>query len=199
MKNNNALIIIAKLPQQDSVMTRLIGSMSDEKRVKLYIYLLEHTINKLRSISGVDSFISYSPPNADSYFLRFGLKMFPMSEGNLGKKMFNAMSRVLTEGYQRAVLVGVDIPELSSSIILRAFKLLSDNDIIFGPARDGGYYLVGINSPIKEIFEHVQWSSEKTLKQSMEQAKRYGYHVTLTGTLSDIDTIEDVIRAGFFF
>lgn len=199
MKDNNALIIIAKLPQRDSVMTRLIGSMSDEKRIELYIYLLEHTIQKLKEIPEVDTFISYSPPGADSYFSRFGLNLLPLSKGDLGKRMFNAMSKVLTEGYQKAVLVGVDIPELSSSIILKAFELLSDNDVVYGPAKDGGYYLVGIKTLVKEIFQDVQWSTDQTLKQSLERAKICGCRVAMTETLYDIDTIEDVKRAGFLF
>ncbi len=199
MKNKYALIIIAKYPDKDNVMTRLKGSMSDEKRLELYISLLKNTIRKLKEISGVDTFIAYAPPKADEYFSGFGVKLIPLSEGDLGERMFNALNRVLNEGYQKAVLVGIDIPGLTSSIVLKAFELLSYNDVVFGPAKDGGYYLVGIKSPAKEIFKHIQWSTDKTLNQSIERAKQFGYSVALTETFSDIDTIEDVKKAGLIF
>jgi rSAM/selenodomain-associated transferase 1 len=199
MKKNNALIILAKYPDPDEVKTRLIGSMPDKKRLELYVYLLDNTVRKLMTVPGVDSFISYSPRSSERYFSGFGLEVFPQSEGDIGERMFNAINLVLGSSYQRAVLVGVDIPDISDMIVLKAFELLLDCDIVFGPVRDGGYYLVGLKTPIREIFRDVEWSTEKTLKQSMEIASACGYRVALTETLDDIDTIEDVNKAGFLF
>ncbi len=199
MKNKYALIIIAKYPDKDNVMTRLKGSLPDEKRLELYISLLKNTIHKLKEISGVDTFIAYAPSKAHEYFSGFGLKLIPLPEGDLGKRMYHAFSKIFSEGYQKAALVGVDIPELTSSIVLKAFELLIDNDIVFGPAKDGGYYLVGMKTLIKVLFEGVPWSSNQTLKKSMERAQQGGYSVALTEALSDMDTIEDVKRAGFSF
>lgn len=199
MKNRNALIIIAKTPRGDSVKTRLNGFMTEEKRIKLYEYLLQTTINKLSAIRGVDTWIAYPPLNDDDYFSQFRTGLLPLPEGDLGERMYHAFSMVFDKGYQKAVLVGVDIPELSESVILHAFELLSKSDIAFGPARDGGYYLVGMNTLINEIFELIQWSTAQTLKQSIERAQKFGYSVAFTETLSDIDTAEDVKRAGFEF
>lgn len=192
MKNGNSLIILAKSPLKDNVKTRLIGHLSDEERLNLYEYLLKNTITKLSDIPGVDSFISYSPADAGTYFSRFGLRMFPQSRGDIGERMFNAISRVLTSGYRKVALVGVDIPEISDSIVLRAFDLLTDNDIAIGPARDGGYYLVGLKAPVREIFEDMEWSTPQTLRQTLQKASSCGYSTALTETLSDIDTITDV-------
>ncbi len=195
--NRNALIIIAKQPEMNSVKTRLTGSMPDKERLKLYISMLESTVRKLGSIEFADPFIAFAPGNAETYFLKFGLNLLPLPEGDLGKKMFHAMSSALNKGYEKTVLVGVDIPDLSELIISRAFELLSDSDIVYGPAKDGGYYLVGFKAPIKEIFEGIQWSTDRTLKQSMENASRNGYSIAFTKTLSDVDTPEDAQRAGF--
>lgn len=193
----NALIIIAKQPKMNSVKTRLAGSMSDKERLELYISMLESTVHRLGSITGVDSFIAFAPLNAESYFLKFGLNLLPLPEGDLGERMFHSMNLVLGKGYEKTVLVGVDIPGLSESIISNAFELLSDIDIVFGPAKDGGYYLVGFKTPIKEIFEGIQWSTDRVLKQSMENASRNGCSIAFTKTLSDVDTPEDVQKAGF--
>ena len=85
---------------------------------------------------------------------------------------------------------------INSSIVLNAFDLLSDNDIVFGPARDGGYYLVGLKTPIREIFQDIQWSTSLTLKESLDKASNKGYEVAFTEMLSDIDTIDDLKRVG---
>lgn len=194
MKNENALIIFAKAPMGGNVKTRLAGHLPKADRLRLYTSLLESTIEKLRDIPGIDTFISYAPPEESGFFERFGLKMFSQTEGDIGRRMHNALGRVLEEGYGRAVLVGVDIPALSASIVRKAFGLLSDSDVVFGPAQDGGYYLVGLRAPAEEIFADIGWSTETTLKQSVEKAEEAGLGVAFVDTLSDIDRPEDLER-----
>lgn len=194
--NDNALIIIAKYPEEKNVKTRLKGSMPDEKRLDLYVSMLENTLHKLKSVPGVDTFIAYAPESGKDYFTRFGVGLILLPEGDLGVRMFHAFRELFKAGYHRAVLVGADIPDLSSTIILKAFALLSLDDIVYGPAVDGGYYLVGMRTLIKEIFEDVPWSSDQTLNRSIEKARQSGYSVALAETLSDVDTIDDVRRSG---
>ena len=194
--NDNALIIIAKYPEKENVKTRLKGSMPDEKRLDLYVSLLKHTLDKLTSIPGVDTFIAYAPESGRDYFTRFGVGLILLPEGDLGMRMFHAFRELFKAGYQRVALVGADIPDLSSAIILKAVTLLSLDDIVYGPAKDGCYYLVGMRKLIKEVFEDVPWSSDQTLKRSIEKAGQFGFSVAFTKTLSDVDTIEDVRRAG---
>ncbi len=192
MKNRHALIIIAKYPEQGLVKTRLKGFLTDRKILALYTYLLEHTIEKLRAIPGVDTYIAYAPENAEEYFLRFGLSLIGLSSCDLGLNMSHSFNAVFKRGYQRAALVGADIPDLSASIVLQAFEQLTDHDLVYGPAEDGGYYLVGMNTMITAVFENVPWSSEHTLRISQDQAEKSGYTVGYTQTLGDIDKIEDV-------
>ena len=194
--NDNALIIIAKYPEKKNVKTRLKGSMSDEQRLDLYISLLNRAMTDLGDIPGVDTFIAYAPKEREDYFLRFNLGLIPLNEGDLGAGMFKAFEEVFRLGYKRASLVGADIPDLSPAIILEAFNVLSENDLVYGPAKDGGYYLVGMRKLIREIFENVPWSSDQTLKKSLEQADKSGSTFGLTEMLSDIDRIEDVRNAG---
>jgi rSAM/selenodomain-associated transferase 1 len=197
--NRNALIIIAKRPDKKKVKTRLRNRMTDEQRVKLYTTLLEDTISRLRGIRGTDTFIAFAPDSAVNYFSRFSLSLLPLSQGDLGDAMLYAFQEVFHKGYTNAVLVGVDIPRLTADIILKAYAILSHKNVVFGPAQDGGYYLVGMRGLKKEIFNQVPWSSEQTLKKSVERADRFGYSTGMTDMLSDIDTIEDARTAGLFF
>jgi len=198
MKNNNALIVIAKYPANGEVKTRLKG-ISDEKKVSIYISLLNRTMSKLSSIPYTDTFIAYAPENAEEYFSQFKVNLMLLSEGDLGERMFEAFKNLFEQGYKSVSLVGADIPDLSSKIIEGSFSVLSEKDLVFGPAEDGGYYLVGMTSLIKEVFEEVPWSSDVTLSESLKQAERFGDSVGFTEELFDIDTIEDLKRAGIRF
>jgi len=193
--NRNALIIIAKYPEEGQVKTR-IEELSDGQRTELYKKLLARTMKKLSSIRGVDTFIAFAPESAEGYFAQYGVKCIPLHKGDLGSRMYTAFEKVFSAGYQRAALVGADIPDLSPAIILNAIDILSTHDLVFGPAEDGGYYLVGMRKLIKEVFEDIPWSSDQTLERSLDQSVKFKYSVGLTKTLSDIDTIDDVKRAG---
>ena len=190
MKNKYALIIFAKSPETGNVKTRLAGRLDDAERLKLYASMLDGTIEKLRTISKADTLVCYD--GDEKYFAKFGLRTFPQSEGDLGERMHLAMKGLFEEGYLKVVLVGVDIPGLTPRIVLNAFNLLSDSDAVFGPATDGGYYLVGLKSPNKKIFVDIEWSTNTTLKQTLAKAKEAGLKISITDILSDVDRPEDL-------
>ncbi len=189
---NTALIIFCKSPDPSTVKTRLSPVLNDEERIRLYTFLLIKAITTLRDIEDTDVYLCYSPPDAESRFKRFGLKLFPQTEGDLGVRMANAFNRIFTDGYTRAIIVGVDIPELDGNIIKKASSILENKDIVFGPAHDGGYYLVGMNHLHTEIFEGIPWSSVNTLKSSLGRADALGLTYGLTKKLHDLDTPEDL-------
>ncbi len=190
---NPALIIFCKSPDPSLVKTRLYPALSDEERIRLYTFLLIRAITTLRDIEDTDVYLCYSPPDAESRFERFGLKLFPQTEGDLGDRMANAFNRIFSEGYTRAVITGVDIPDLDGDVVKDAFSILESKDLVFGPAHDGGYYLVGMNSLHPEIFVGIPWSSDNTLESSLKRADALGLTYGLTQKLHDIDTPEDLV------
>lgn len=194
--NDQALILMAKFPDPKEVKTRLKGHMTDRDRMTLYTTLLRRTIGKMTSLDSIDTFITYWPDSARDYFLRFGSDVFPQTKGDLGEKMYAAVHYCFQKAYRSVVLIGVDIPDISEAIVQQAFDYLRNHDIVFGPAADGGYYLVGLNQPLKELFHGMPWSTGQVLTKSLELAKKSGYSVVLTEILEDIDTIDDVIRFG---
>ena len=195
MNNRNALIIIAKHPQKGAVKTRIKG-LSDEQRVELYTRLLNDTMEKLSSFSGVDTYIAFAPSHTKDFFSRFNVGLIPLSDGDLGERMYEAFNCTFKKEYKKICLVGADIPDLSESIIIDSFNQLSEHDLVYGPARDGGYYLIGMSKLIKEVFNNVPWSSPMTLESSMNNAKQAGYSVGRITELSDIDTFEDAKKHG---
>lgn len=196
--NEQALILMAKFPHPDMVKTRLKGHMTDRDRITLYTTFLRQTIRKMESLQGIDTFITYTPASSLHFFSQFGLQAFPQAEGDLGQKMFEAMNTCFQKGYCSVVLIGVDIPDITDSTVTTAFEYLRNSDIVFGPAADGGYYLVGLTRPIMEVFDAIPWSTGAVLRQSIEKAKTIGLSVAMTEILRDIDTIDDVKRSGLF-
>ncbi|MEO8167669.1 MAG: TIGR04282 family arsenosugar biosynthesis glycosyltransferase, partial [bacterium] len=95
------------------------------------------------------------------------------------------------DGAKRTVIIGTDVPELSASIIESAFHQLNDHDVVLGPSTDGGYYLLGMKPPVKEVFDGIEWSSEKVYAQTVKclQTSRLSY--ARLPEFADVDTEED--------
>jgi rSAM/selenodomain-associated transferase 1 len=195
MINRDALIVIAKYPEIGAVKTRIRG-LSDHQRVELYNKLLIDTMVKLSSITGVDIFIAFAPDNAGDFFARFNVGLIPLSGGDLGDRMYQAFQDTFLKGYEKISLVGADIPDMSSAIIKDSFNELREHDIVFGPATDGGYYLIGMKRLIHEVFTNVPWSAGNTLNISLKNAKQAGCSIGFTDELSDVDTYEDAKKHG---
>jgi len=195
MMDTNALIIFAKFPDK-SVKTRLKGFLSEQKRIILYEFLLSSTVKKLNTCAGVDVYLCFTPRQKEDYFLRYGLRLFPQSDGDLGMRMFEAFRYVFKIGYQKAVLVGTDVPTLTKRIVMNALYLLERDDVVFGPALDGGYYLIGMKKNYSDIFNGIEWSSPSTLSESITKAQACGLKIGFVESLSDIDTIEDLRKTG---
>ena len=105
--------------------------------------------------------------------------------------MCNAFNYAFKQGYDKAVLIGSDLPDISPEIIGKAFDEIEQNDVVFGPAEDGGYYLVGMKKQHKFIFENKPWSEPTLLKQTLDELRKQEVSFSLLQTLNDIDTFED--------
>ena len=89
------------------------------------------------------------------------------------------------------MLIGTDCPSLEGKHIIQAFEALNQSDLVLGPARDGGYYLIGMKRRADFLFEGITWSTAQVLSQTLSLASQWGLRTTLLPELSDIDTQED--------
>jgi len=138
--------------------------------------------------------IFYDPPERlHDFELWLPGNQFILQQGDdVGERMDNAIRELLACGAEKAVLTGADIPDLSAEIISDAFALLDDAEIVIGPAKDGGYYLIGMKEPHGEIFRGIPWSTERVFEQTVCKIKELQLRVNYTITLSDIDRFEDL-------
>ncbi|WP_287373238.1 TIGR04282 family arsenosugar biosynthesis glycosyltransferase [Prosthecochloris sp.] len=186
------LIVFTRNPVKGQVKKRLAAATSDDFALKVY--------NKLRSItqeassaSGADIAVYYDNHLPDDDIFRGEKTKTFLQEGNdLGTRMFNAFKQGFSENYRRIALIGTDCPELTGTIIRNAFGALEQHHAVLGPAKDGGYYLIGLRALLSELFIGKQWSTSTVCREAENELDRHGLDYALLQTLSDIDTVEDL-------
>jgi uncharacterized protein len=182
------LIVFAKFPQIGRVKTRLAKGLGHTAALAFYRRTLADTIAKTRSGPWA-TLLCVSPDAA-----RRVSRVWPPRIGRTGQgrgDLGQRMARSLGGRTGPAVIVGGDIPELARCDIAAAFAALGSADIVFGPAEDGGYWLVGVRTGrfARHLFDRVRWSSEHALADTLANAKCT--RVAKLRTIADIDTEED--------
>ena len=179
MKNKKALILFTKNPELGKVKTRLAKTIGDEKALEIYIKLLQHTKEIVQELD-VDKFVFYSEAVIDDDIWepsKFNKKV--QFGSDLGSRMHNAFGDLFQLDYQSVCIIGSDCYELNSEIIAGAFDDLTRNDVVIGPTFDGGYYLLGMNKLVPELFENKNWSTETVYNETLTDFKNLALSITL--------------------
>lgn len=186
-----ALIIFVRNPELGKVKTRLAKSVGDEKALEIYKDLLRHT-HEITLDVACDKFIFYADAINTTDIWENNLFNKELQSGiELGQKMNNAFLKLFQKGYCKIVIIGSDCPSLTTGIIEEAFAKLDEADVIIGPSKDGGYYLLGLSDLITGLFENKEWSTDKVFAGTLENIHSENKKYALLPKLADIDTIED--------
>lgn len=193
--NYNALIIFFKCPEKGKVKTRLAAKIGEEKALELYTCFLKDIINQSKSVNA-DTIIFYSgnPESLSAEIKNSASRIIPQLGNDLGERMSNAFKETFSSGYSRCILIGSDIPEITSGILNNSFTVLEKKDVVIGPSHDGGYYLIGFNRNSFEdsLFREVEWSTPSVLDTTVEKISVTGKTSGMIEKLNDIDTFDDI-------
>lgn len=190
--NNAALIIFQKNAVLGKVKTRLGASVGDVKALEVYNWLTSYTHEQVKGLN-VDKFLFYSEFIPEHSSLDFPEYQFEIQSGNsLGDRMSKAFALLFAKGYKHIVIIGTDCPDLKTEDLNQSFLKLSQADLVVGPAKDGGYYLIGMNQFIPELFKDIPWSTSRVLDKTLERANTLKIDYEFLRTHADIDTIEDL-------
>lgn len=206
--NSNAVAVFTKYPHPGQVKTRLAAVIGGEKACLLHTKMAYHVLNQAISLQKeqiADCLIFFHGENEklmlkwfqnglDPQFIHEPLRFFEQQGDDLGMRMFNAFKQMSAMKYKKMLLMGTDCPEITAEILKNAISALSTKDVIFGPAQDGGYYLIGMKTPYSTLFQGIPWSREDTLYQSLLRCRRHGISYALLSTLHDIDRPEDILH-----
>lgn len=223
MNDQRVIILFVKYPEKGRVKTRLARTLGDEAAVDIYCRLVSRLIRILRGVSVEEVCICFDPLERSDeveawirpIWQEAGAKLVTegksvnepalvfrsQCEGDLGARLKSAFSEIFEENrgtgitQSRVLAIGSDCIEIDGQTFQATWESLETGDVVFGPTLDGGYYLVGMNSLHRELFEGIPWSTETTLEVSLQHARASGLQVAVLDEKHDIDTEEDWLRA----
>ncbi len=193
----NLLIVFAKSIRLGNVKTRLAKTIGDKNALEVYKYLVKKTETNTSLVRNCDIHIYFSDEIDQNNWKE--LPKFIQQGNDLGERMEEAFQKSFQKGYKKVVGIGTDIPDLTAEFIIQAFEELDISDTVFGPAKDGGYYLLGMKKLLPIIFENKEWSTPSLLKQTFHDLKDQNISTSILRELNDIDTIEDLEQSSVSF
>jgi rSAM/selenodomain-associated transferase 1 len=188
----HAIIIFVRNPILGKVKSRLAATVGKERALGIYTILLKYTDTICKHLSA-DTYVFYEDFVNHDDMWEEGIYQKKLQEGNsLGDRMQHAFRNVFKHGYQKVVIIGSDCYELTSAIITESFEALSLQDVVIGPAADGGYYLLGMKKCIREIFDNNNWGGSTLYEDTVRQLKEGGYTYRSLIELNDVDVESDI-------
>jgi rSAM/selenodomain-associated transferase 1 len=188
--SKNIIIVFTRNPELGKVKTRLAQTIGNKATLEVYIQLLHHTEHVLNSLN-CDVAVYYSETIIqDDIWNKKTYTKYLQNGDNLGERMYNAFKEQFNLHYNKVVIVGSDLFDLKPQHITNAFKALEQNDVVIGPAQDGGYYLLGMSTMIPQVFVNKTWSSPTVFEETLKDLQNL--KVYLLEMLNDIDTFEDL-------
>ncbi len=199
MKNHNAVIIFARYPREGMVKTRLAKTLGENFALEFYKLCAEHTFSECKKLfaSEAEGYLFFTQTKDKADIIKWTKSMFSTYEQkgkDLGEKMLNAFTTVFRNGAVKVVIIGTDLPDISSKIINDAFIALSHYDAVLGPTDDGGYYLLGLKNNYPYIFKNMNWSTPTVFQETLERFNSKKISTKILRKLSDIDTEEDLTK-----
>ncbi len=189
-----ALVVVAKRPVPGQTKTRLCPPLTPSQAASLYECFLRDTLEIVRHVPEAQPVIGYLPEDAAGYFrgLAPDMELALQRGDSLGERLDHLLTAALASGADKAIVMDSDSPTLPARYIRRAFAELETTDVVLGPTRDGGYYLIGVKQPQPRLLRHVHMSTPHVLAETLELAKSEGLSVALLPGWYDVDTIGDL-------
>lgn len=197
MNHDCKIIAFAKAPEPGKVKTRLARVIGDERAAKLAARMLIDTVERAVQ-ADVGAVELCCAPNSDhpafSHLQRqFGVTLTQQGDGDLGQRMHRAFDRTLHD-HARVVLIGTDSPQLSSEDLRHAARMLGIQPVVFAPAFDGGYVLIGLTRVLPTLFEGIDWSTDRVMTQTRDRLAVLDIAAIDMPTFNDIDEAEDLVH-----
>jgi len=190
LQQKNLIIIFTRNPELGKVKTRLAKTIGNEAALNIYRFLLNHTEKTIRNID-CDKAIYYSSEINHNDIWDEAIYQKHLQQGNdLGKKMQNAFESAFSKDYNKVVIVGSDLFDLQPKHIEDTFSKLNTHDVVIGPAKDGGYYLLGMKTLNSQVFKKKEWGTSTVIQNTLQDLKHIDVH--LLEELNDIDIYDDI-------
>ena len=193
-----AVAIIGKAPIVGRSKTRmipLIGAKAAADLAGAFLSDICEVIIRARRTYALEGAVVYAPMGAESAlraYLPHDFRMICRQDTDLGQVLHSASQQLFNDGHAHVVLVNADSPTLPPSRLTDALALLEEDGdrLVLGPAIDGGYYLIGLKRPVREVFTEIPWSTSETLERTRERAHEIGLPTVELAQWYDVDDAE---------
>ena len=193
-----AVAIMAKAPRPGTVKTRLCPPLLATEAAALYRCFLLDKIASVGRLADARPVIAYTPDDARAEFdaLAPGFALVAQDGSDLGARLHATLAGLLAAGHAGAIAVDSDTPTLPGGFLQQAVDCLSrpGPDVVLGPTEDGGYYLIGVRAPHRELFERMPWSTSEVLDATRRRAAAAGLRAVCLPSWFDVDTPDDLER-----
>jgi uncharacterized protein len=191
------IIVFTRYPQPGAVKTRLAPVLGEQGAADLHRQMTEHIVRRVRLVSNRRSVVvevrfDGQSRLAMSRWLGRGIDYRRQVPADLGERMNAAFQEAFESGSQRVLLVGSDCPGITAELLEQGLEALREHDAVFGPAADGGYYLVGLTRMCPALFSGITWGTSDVLQRTLDIAASRNLDLLLLATLHDVDRPEDL-------
>ena len=188
-----AVICFTRVPKPGVTKTRLLPVLKPEQCVGLHWAFLKDLTEIYKQLDA-HLFVAYTPdPDWEvlkSVFPPAGY--IPQKGKDLGEKMYRAIKKVADLGYEDIVLTGTDLPMMTKDHLESGFSILEERDIAIGPTSDGGYYLIGMKKPCRDVFQLEGYGGSSVFQNTVTAAENAGLTVGIAMSCDDVDTPDDL-------
>ncbi|MCG8673371.1 MAG: TIGR04282 family arsenosugar biosynthesis glycosyltransferase [Pseudomonadales bacterium] len=187
------LQVFLKSPEPGKVKTRLIPDLGVEEATRIHRALVNHVLdvaNKAQ-VDSIECWVAGDIDHADIRKLAEHFVVCPQQGADLGEKMLHALNHGL-KCYDQAAIVGGDAYSLTPDYIDQAFQRLEQNQVVLGPAEDGGYILIAAKQTHDSMFNDIRWGVSSVLQAQLERLHACELSYDLLETRWDIDDIKDI-------
>lgn len=189
------IIIFAREPVAGQVKTRLIPTLGKQGATEFYIALLDLTLHKIYHYNLSPVSVCITPESNMRYFSErypyADLQITTQTGSDLGQRMYYALEQSLKQ-YSKAILIGTDCPFLDNNDLQHSIKALDSRDMVFSPAKDGGYVLVGARQLLLGSFDNIEWGTEQVMKQTRHRLTELNICWQELSAQHDIDNEDDL-------
>lgn len=199
-KPRDVLIVMTRLPREGRNKTRLIPALGPSGATAMHGRLARHAVGRASSYAmmhpGTSLEVHLEGGSPDEGCAWLGdVECIAQNPGCLGQRMQAAADRAFKHGAKRVVIIGTDCPSLDEPALSEAFDALDKNDVVYGPAADGGYVLVGLSKSCPQLFDGIAWGESTVLEQSLTAARESFLKVAMLEVREDVDTPADLPAA----
>ncbi|WP_299105313.1 TIGR04282 family arsenosugar biosynthesis glycosyltransferase [uncultured Tenacibaculum sp.] len=188
--SKNLLLIFTRNPELGKVKTRLAKTVGDQAALDIYKFLLNHTKEVTQNLN-CDKAVYYSVKIRENDIWSTSTYQKHAQFGvDLGIRMQNAFEQAFEKKYEKVLIIGSDLFDLKEKHIEEAFEMLDSNDVVIGPAEDGGYYLLGMKTLYSSVFHNKQWGTSTVRQDTLNDLQNVSVH--LLETLNDVDVFDDI-------